>query len=83
MQQTAQGTGRGAFHYHVGENTPGYLPDSPVVTCNTLGRASGVAEELAEGLRGAGYQVRGTCTTGFYGERDGDGPGGFGPGRLD
>jgi hypothetical protein len=58
-------------HYHVIENTPGYMPDDPDPSVFTSKRdAQAYAQELAESLREDGYHVSGNRRDGYYGERD-------------
>jgi hypothetical protein len=60
-------------HYHVVENTPGYLPDDDDPPIFGSAKAAGeYAYELAESLRESGYKVRGNQRDGYYGERDAD-----------
>lgn len=60
-------------HYHVIENTPGYLPDSEPACFRTKASAEAYARELAEELRGEGYHVSGSAKGGgYYAERSRD-----------
>ena len=56
-------------HYHVIENTPGYLPDSEPLCFRTAKAAQHYAHTLASSLREEGYQVSGTMQNGYYAER--------------
>lgn len=57
-------------HYHVVENTPGYMPDSDPSVCRTLVEAGDYAHFLAQSLRDDGYRVWGNKRDGYQGERD-------------
>jgi hypothetical protein len=59
-------------HYHVIENTPGYLPDDcePPFPYSTKAAAGQAAYESACELREQGYRVWGNQREGYYGERD-------------
>ena len=63
-------TARFPHHYHVVENTPGYLPDSEPATFTSRRDAGSYALSLARELRSDGYHVSGTRETGYYAERD-------------
>jgi hypothetical protein len=54
-------------HYHVIENTPGYLPedDEPFATYSRK-QANAVALDLARDLRANGYRVSGSAKSGGY-----------------
>jgi hypothetical protein len=56
-------------HYHVVENTPGYLPDDMDNPCIFTNRKEAVtyARELADELRELGYRVSGRDGD-YYGE---------------
>jgi hypothetical protein len=58
-------------HYHVIENTPGYLPDSDPAIFTHRRDAVAYARDLAASLRDDGYRVRGSNGD-YYGERDAD-----------
>ena len=58
------------LHYHVIENTPGYMPESDPYIATSLKDAGDYALSLARELREGGYIVSGTKRTGYYGERD-------------
>lgn len=59
------------MHYHVVENTPGYLPDSDPSTHTSRLNAERDAAELARQLREDGYHTRGSARSGqIYAERD-------------
>ena len=55
-------------HYHVIENTPGYLPESEPATFTNKREAGQYAYSLARELREAGYSVSGNQSDGYYGE---------------
>ena len=57
-------------HYHVVENTPGYLPDSdePSPVFTRRDEAGRYAYELAQELRDSGYVVCGNQRDGYRGE---------------
>ena len=57
------------MHYHVCENTPGYLPDSDPATFTSKRDAMAYARSLASELRDDGYHVRGSHGN-YYGELD-------------
>jgi hypothetical protein len=57
-------------HYHVVENTPGYLPESEPACFRTKGEAENYAQSLADELRDQGYRVSGNKHNGYYAERD-------------
>lgn len=56
-------------HYHVVENTPGYLPDSEPATFTSRRAAVAYAFELVGQLREDGYKVTGRDGD-YYAERD-------------
>lgn len=58
-------------HYHVVENTPGYMPDTEPSTWRTEKEAEAEAASLAKELQEQGYRVRRT-QNGYYAERDDD-----------
>ena len=58
-------------HYHVVENTPGYLPESDPYTTTSRRDAERYAAQLAAELREEGYRVRGARGD-YYAERDAD-----------
>lgn len=54
-------------HYHVVENTPGYLPDSEPACFRTLRGAQDYARQLAQELRDEDYHVFGNASdVGYY-----------------
>lgn len=53
-------------HYHVIENTPGYLPDSEPATFTNRREANRYAAGLAAELREDGYHVYGSAESGLY-----------------
>ena len=59
------------MHYHVVENTPGYMPEEeyPAVFSN-LRQSGAYALDLARELRSDGYHVTGNMRSGYYAERD-------------
>lgn len=57
-------------HWHVIENTPGYLPDSDPATFASLEDAMNYAADLAEELKEDGYQVDDEGDGNYYAERD-------------
>jgi hypothetical protein len=57
-------------HWHVIENTPGYLPDSDPATFSSFEEATSYAAELAEQLRDDDYQVDDEGDGNYYAERD-------------
>lgn len=57
-------------HYHVVENTPGYLPDHKPECFSNFPSAARYASEIARQLRDDGYNVVGTPQVGYYAERD-------------
>jgi hypothetical protein len=64
----------GVKHYHVVENTPGYLPESDEPMTFTSRRAAErYAAELAAELRELGYRTSGSARSGcISAERDSD-----------
>jgi hypothetical protein len=56
------------MHYHVIENTPGYMPDSEPACFSTRGAAVAYARSLARSLREDGYTVSGRDGE-YFGER--------------
>ena len=55
-------------HWHVVENTPGYLPDSEPYTTASVGSARAYAQELADGYRqdsDGNYRVVGNHRDGY------------------
>lgn len=59
-------------HYHVIENTPGFLPESEPGTYRTRKDAEADALELIRQLRSEGYRVRGNKRDGYYAYRRDD-----------
>lgn len=57
-------------HYHVGENTPGCLPEGDPAIFRERGAAQAHARSLAEDLRAAGYRVTGNVRDGFLARRN-------------
>ena len=58
-------------HYHVGENTPGCLPEADPATFREKGAAEAHARSLAGQLREAGYHVPGNARDGFQARHNG------------
>ncbi len=60
-------------HYHVVENTPGYMPESDPAVFGSKRAAESYAAELARELREDGYHTSGSAQDGqIYAERDAD-----------
>ena len=58
-------------HYHVIENTPGYMPDTEGSTHTNRREAESYAASLARELREDGYKIDGSARRGYlYAERD-------------
>jgi hypothetical protein len=57
-------------HYHIIENTPGYMPDSEPADFTNRGIAQSYMAQLARELREDGYKVSGNRRIGYYAERD-------------
>jgi hypothetical protein len=56
-------------HFHVVENSPGYLPESDPLITRSKRAARAYAKTLAEDLREAGYRVTGNQEDGYSAER--------------
>jgi hypothetical protein len=59
-------------HFHVIENTPGYMPDSEPAYFRSRVNAGGYALELARELREDGYRVSGNKSIGYQAHRRND-----------
>ena len=53
-------------HYHVVENTPGYLPESEPSCHSSLREAREAALEMKHQLREEGYHVSGSLRAGYF-----------------
>lgn len=65
-----------SVHYHVGENTPGCLPEADPAVFQTKAAAQAHARSLAEQLRELGYLVSGNARDGYVACPGRDSPGG-------
>ena len=54
------------YHYHVLENTPGYMPESEPSCHTSLHDAREAALELKRQLRENGYHVSGSLRDGYF-----------------
>lgn len=61
-------------HYHVVENTPGYMPESEPACFKSRRAAEQYAADLARQLRDDGYKVSGNARDGYWAHRDPDDP---------